>query len=112
VERLFSYGTLRQAEVQLSLFGREVATVDDALPGFRLEMVKITDADVIAKSGSDVHPILRRGAAQDAVRGAFLELSEAELACADAYEVDDYERVPVELASGLNAWVYVAADDA
>ena len=28
---------------------------------------------------------------------------------ADAYEVDDYHRVSVKLASGLEAWVYIAA---
>lgn len=111
MDRLFSYGTLRQAEVQLSLFGRAVPTFDDVLPGFRLDTVKITDAEVIATSGSDTHPILRRAAPGDTVRGAFLELSAAELAQADAYEVDDYKRVAVELGSGLSAWVYVAAED-
>ena len=111
MERLFSYGTLRQPEVQSTLFGRLVPTVDDTLPGFRLETVTITDPEVIATSGSAVHPILRRADAADTVAGAFLELDEAELAAADDYEVDDYERVSVVLASGLKAWVYVAAGE-
>ena len=35
--------------------------------------------------------------------------SEEELAAADRYEVADYKRVAVTLASGLTAWVYVRA---
>ncbi len=111
VERLFSYGTLRQPEVQQSLFGRSVPTVDDELPQFRLDSVKITDPAVLAKSGSDVDPILRRGGDGDTVQGAFLELNASELATADDYEVNDYKRVHVALKSGLDAWVYIAADE-
>lgn len=35
------------------------------------------------------------------------EISEAELAAADEYEVDDYRRIAVPLRSGATAWVYV-----
>ena len=107
--RVFSYGTLRQAEVQAALFGRAVPTTADALPGYRLEWLVITDPAVIATSGSDRHPILRLGADGDSVDGACLELSDEDLARADAYEVDDYVRVAVRLASGTEAWVYVAS---
>mgnify|MGYP001166037222 FL=1 len=107
-QRLFSYGTLRQANVQVVLFGREVVTVADTLPGYRIDWLTITDPDVIATSGSDRHPILRAGTATDVVGGAYLELSDAELARADEYEVDDYERRSVTLGSGVPAWVYLA----
>lgn len=107
--RVFSYGTLRQADVQAALFGRAVPTAADALPGYRLEWLVITDPAVIATSGSDRHPILRPGADGDTVDGAYLELTDEELARADAYEVDDYVRVPVRLTSGTEAWVYVAS---
>ncbi|KQM83667.1 gamma-glutamylcyclotransferase family protein [Agromyces sp. Leaf222] len=110
--RVFSYGTLRQAAVQTALYGREVPTTADALPGFRLDWLRITDAAVIATSGSDRHPILRRGSAHDAVEGAFLELTDDELSATDAYEVDDYVRRAVVLASGLEAWAYLATDAA
>ncbi|RSM45594.1 gamma-glutamylcyclotransferase [Actinoplanes sp. ATCC 53533] len=109
-ELLFSYGTLRQPAVQQSLFGRAVPTADDVLPGFRLDVVVITDPRVVATSGSDRHPILRRGGDGDSVDGACLELSPAELAAADEYEVDDYVRVPVTLGSGRPAWAYVAVE--
>lgn len=107
VERVFSYGTLRLPHVQRALYGREVPTTDDQLLGHRLDWVLITDARVIETSGSDRHPILRRGGAEDAVTGACLELIASELEATDAYEVDDYVRTMVTLASGRTAWVYL-----
>ncbi|WP_394553232.1 gamma-glutamylcyclotransferase family protein [Agromyces sp. MMS24-JH15] len=107
-ERLFSYGTLRLPQVQRETFGAELPTSPDALAGWRIRMLRITDPDVLALSGEAEHPILERtGDPADRVEGAVLELTAAQLAAADAYEVDDYERVAVELASGVGAWVYV-----
>ncbi|MDQ0727963.1 gamma-glutamylcyclotransferase family protein [Microbacterium sp. W4I20] len=105
--RVFSYGTLRQAEVQRALYGREVPTTVDSLPGYRLDWLLITDPLVIATSGSDRHPILRRGTETDAVDGACLELSDTELQATDDYEVDDYGRREVTLTSGRTAWAYL-----
>jgi gamma-glutamylcyclotransferase (GGCT)/AIG2-like uncharacterized protein YtfP len=106
--RLFSYGTLQLPRVQRATFGRVLNGQPDALVGFKQEMVEITDPDVLAKSGARFHPIvMRSGDANDRVEGAVFEITAEELAAADAYEVDDYERVEAELASGLRAWVYV-----
>ncbi|WP_418515826.1 gamma-glutamylcyclotransferase family protein [Curtobacterium flaccumfaciens pv. flaccumfaciens] len=111
--RVFSYGTLQQPLVQESLFGEHVPTTPDSLPGWRLDRVTITDPDVIRTSGSDQHPILRRGAPDDVVEGVALALGyEWQLRAVDGYEVADYQRVRVTLASGRTAWVYVAADEA
>ena len=107
---LFSYGTLRQRDVQLTTFGRELDGRADAITGYELDHVTITDPHVIATSGSDRHPILRptdRPGAE--VAGTVFEISEAELASADEYEVDDYRRIRVPLRSGGHAWVYVFA---
>lgn len=113
VHRLFSYGTLRQPLVQESLFGGHVPTERDALPGWRLDWVTITDPEVIRTSGSDRHPILRRGSATDIVEGSVLELGfEWQLHAVDDYEVADSQRIEVTLTSGATAWVYVAADQA
>jgi gamma-glutamylcyclotransferase (GGCT)/AIG2-like uncharacterized protein YtfP len=72
-------------------------------------LVRITDAAVLALSGEAEHPILEHtGDSADRVDGAVLELTPAQLAAADEYEVDDYHRVEVTLESGLTAWVYVA----
>jgi gamma-glutamylcyclotransferase (GGCT)/AIG2-like uncharacterized protein YtfP len=107
-ERLFSYGTLQQDEVQRATFGRLLEGARDALVGFRLEMLEITDADVIAKSGRRFHPVVvRSGDDGDRVEGSVFVITPAELGAADAYEVNDYERVEAELASGSRAWVYV-----
>ena len=108
---LFSYGTLRQPEVQRALFGRELESVDDVLTGFTLDIVTITDPAVIAKSGTDRHPILRRAAGHQEVRGAALALTDADLEAVDLYEVDDYARISVVLGSGRPAFVYVDRSD-
>ena len=107
--RLFSYGTLQQQSVQLSSFGRLLIGAPDALPGWKREMVEITDSDVLAKSGMRFHPIVVPGAASDEVAGMVFEITEDELASADRYEVADYKRIAARLKSGIEAWVYVKA---
>ena len=108
MERLFSYGTLRQENVQPETFGRLLHGAPDALVGFKEEMVRITDPAVLATSGRLFHPIVvRSGNLADQVEGTVFEITAAELAAADAYEVSDYERVSARLASGLTAWVYM-----
>lgn len=108
--KIFSYGTLRQSNVQLALYGREVQTVPDSLPGWRLEWIQITDPAVIEASGSETHPILRKGKPTDGVSGAYLELNDTELAATDKYEVSDYVRREVKLQSGVTAFAYVSGD--
>ena len=109
-ELLFSYGTLRQRDVQLSTFGRLLDGRSDAIVGFDLDYVTITDPHVIATSGSDRHPILRPSDRADAaVEGTVFAISRGELLAADDYEVDDYRRISVPLRSGDHAWVYVFA---
>ena len=109
-ELLFSYGTLQQRDVQLATFGRELGGYLDAIVGYELQYVTITDPHVIATSGSDRHPILRPTSQLDAhVDGTVFTITDAELAAADDYEVDDYRRISVPLRSGPRAWVYVFA---
>ena len=108
--RLFSYGTLQQDDVQRSTFGRLLSGRPDVLPGYSQSMVAIDDPDVVATSGKMHHPIVKHsGIATDRVAGTVFEISDAELAQADRYEVAAYRRVAVTLASGLSAWVYVDA---
>jgi gamma-glutamylcyclotransferase (GGCT)/AIG2-like uncharacterized protein YtfP len=108
-ERLFSYGTLRQPEVQVATFGRTLQGTPDALPGYRLDVLTISDPDVVGVSGAAQHPVaVPTGSASDRVAGMVFEITAEELARADAYEDADYRRIPVTLASGLQAWLYVA----
>jgi len=107
-ERLFSYGTLQLPAVQRATFGRLLQGQADALIGFRRTMVKIDDPQVVATSGEAYHPIVEAsGDPHDRVDGTVFAISAAELAQADEYEVDDYQRVAARLASGTQAWVYV-----
>jgi len=109
---LFVYGSLRDPAVQRGLFGRAVEGTPDALPGYRLGEVTITDAAAIAASGTAGHRILRRSDEPQArVEGLVLHLTDAELATADDYEVDDYARIAVTLESGNEAFVYAAAGE-
>src|SRR5277367_1369267 len=108
--KLFSYGTLQQEDVQLATFRRRLAGVSDALVGYRQSMVAIDDPDVVRTSGMTHHPIVAfTGVSEDRVPGAVFEITDAELAHADAYEVAAYVRVKALLASGLEAWVHVDA---
>jgi Gamma-glutamyl cyclotransferase, AIG2-like len=107
---LFSYGTLRQADVQMASFGRLLAGRPDALPGYKSVMLEITDPDVVATSGLKFHPIvIETGNPADEVAGTLFAITEAELTAADTYEVSDYKRVEAVLKSGASAWVYVKA---
>jgi BMFP domain-containing protein YqiC len=109
-ELLFSYGTLQDKAVQLAKFGRELTGQEDRMLGYRQDWVEITDPAVVATSGKSRHPIVfPSDTADDSVSGKVFQISAAELAAADDYEVSDYTRVAVTLASGLTAWAYVRA---
>ena len=51
MELLFSYGTLQLEKVQMESFGRTLKGAKDAIPGYKLSTVEITDKDVLEKSG-------------------------------------------------------------
>lgn len=107
---LFSYGTLQQEEVQISTFARKLIGHADELVGFKQSFVKIDDPKVVATSGKTHHPIVKfTGKSNDRVAGTVFEITDAELANADNYEVAAYKRVGADLASGTHAWVYVDA---
>ncbi len=110
VVALFSYGTLQQQNVQLALFGRRLEGRPDSLPGYLVGTVEIADPAAVATSGLAIHKIVRPSAdPAAAVAGTVLMLTPAELAKADIYEDAAYRRVEAILASGLRAFVYVAA---
>ncbi|MFC8525766.1 gamma-glutamylcyclotransferase family protein [Nocardia sp. NPDC057227] len=109
---LFSYGTLRRPGVQRSVFGRELDGHPDEITGYELGQVTITDAAVIAASGSAEHPVLRPASGESGIPGMVYEVGDDDLRAADAYEVDDYTRILVPLRSGARAWVYVLAESA
>lgn len=106
---LFSYGTLQLKAVQMASFGRILGGEADEMAGWRTEQAEITDPDVLKTSGQRFHPVVVPGLTSDKVEGMVFQITAAELAAADAYEVADYTRLEVALMSGRKAWVYVQA---
>ena len=111
MELLFSYGTLQQENVQIANFGRKLVGTKDSLPLYSLGMLRITDKRVLRESGKEFHPILQfTGKLSNEVVGTVFELTADEIARADDYEVDDYQRVKAKLKSGRSCWIYAAAN--
>jgi gamma-glutamylcyclotransferase (GGCT)/AIG2-like uncharacterized protein YtfP len=106
-ENLFAYGTLQTEAVQLSLFGRRLDGQEDALPQYRLTIVRIEDQEFVAASGSADHRNLEfTGDPADFVDGTVFTVTKSELEQADAYEPAGYTRTLVQLRSGVKAWIY------
>ena len=98
-EQLFGYGTLKLAEVQLEIIGREVELALDALKGFKTEPVAI--------GGAEYRTLVPDKSSE--IEGAIISVTKDELARIDAYEPEEYKRVSVTMVSGTTAWVYVKA---
>jgi len=111
---LFSYGTLQQEKVQLSTFGRRLNGQSDELVGFEQSLVRIEDPQVEATIGKTHHANAKFNGNEDSrVPGMVFEITDAELAGVDEYEVAfSYKRVVAMLGSGRQAWVYVHAPSA
>ncbi len=105
-ELLFSYGTLQDSAVQLETFGRELEGYVDQLLNYKLDLVKINNAQVVALSGKTYHQIAVPNLGSS-ISGKVFKISAQELAYADKYEVAAYKRVMGEFQSGQAAWVYV-----
>ena len=107
---LFSYGTLQQENVQLSTFGRLLKGHPDQLIGFEQSLLVIDDPHVVATSGKTHHVIVKHNGRDDSrVNGTVFDITDADLANTDRYEVSEYKRIATTLASGKRAWVYVDA---
>ncbi|UDQ52044.1 gamma-glutamylcyclotransferase family protein [Chryseobacterium indologenes] len=73
---LFSYGTLQKEQVQLETFGRILQGEKDTLLGYQLDMIEITDPEVLRKSGQKYHPVLQfSGSSEDQVEGILFEVT-------------------------------------
>ena len=55
MEKLFSYGTLQNDNVQLDTFGRTLNGTNEKLLGYKKERIKIKDHLVLKSSGLDNH---------------------------------------------------------
>lgn len=105
---LFSYGTLQKEQVQIETFGRILQGEKDVLSGYKLNMLEITDPEVLRKSEQKYHPVLEfSGKNDDEVEGVLFEVTETEILQADEYEVDDYKRIETVFKSGNKGFIYV-----
>ena len=98
MEKLFTYGTLRDPATQQQLLGRNLGQGSpDTLLGYRkarLQGIHFVYSILVPQAGSRVH-------------GTLFEVSSDELAKLDAYEGEPYQRVSARLVSKTRAWVYV-----
>jgi len=98
VQKLFIYGTLRDANLRYALIGKKASTIKGTLKGFALDSIGHEDK---------VYPIIyRTGVSKDLIEGEILDVDENDLLLFDKYEGDGYRRIMVELEEGTKAWVY------
>jgi len=108
---LFSYGTLRDPATQRRVFGHELRSTPDELVGFARRFIEIGDPVFAAANGA-VHVIVQHtGHDDDRTAGLVLEVTEADLALADAYEPSGYTRIEARFSSGRRGWVYAEAEE-
>ncbi|GAA4737256.1 gamma-glutamylcyclotransferase family protein [Flavisolibacter ginsenosidimutans] len=106
---LFSYGTLQKTQTQIALFGRILQGWPDVLNGYKTTTVEIKDEAFLAKGEQTMQQTaVATNNENDSIEGTAFELTEEELLNADKYEPEGYERIKIKLASGKEAWLYVA----
>ena len=111
-EYLFSYGTLRKEQVQMDLFRRVLTGSADALRGYKMSTIKITDTAFLSNGEEPYQKtVVTSDDKNDMVSGTALEVTSGELLIADKYEPANYKRVNVRLESGKTAWIYIAVEN-
>lgn len=94
--KLFAYGTLLDPEIQKNVIGRYVYGTPDLLIGYRKIIRQfITGKFPDLQEDGNCH-----------VEGQILELTSEELELCDSYEGTEYQRIIVELKSGVKVYVY------
>ncbi len=108
---IFSYGSLQQEAVQVSVYGRVLRGEPDALAGWVQTRIEVPKSHKAASLGTTHYAnVVRSPQTSTSVEGTVLELTELELNASDEYEREaGYARVMITLASGRSAWVYVSA---
>ena len=105
MENLFAYGTLRDKEVQETVFGRVLTGIPDKLIGYAVKEILIEE-----EFGMTEYPIIiATQNPEDSISGVLYQLSPRELQLADTYEGIHYKRIEVELHSNEIVWVYSAS---
>lgn len=104
MEKLFTYGTLQNKDIQETIFGRILEGIPETLVGYELKEIQIEE-----EFGMEKYPIIiETNSSEDTINGIIYEITEKELRQADTYEGVHYKRIEVHLQSDKKAWVYSA----
>ena len=104
MEQLFAYGTLKDKDIQETIFGRILKGAPETLVGYVINEIKIEE-----EFGIEKYPIITPTENQeDTISGILYELTTEQLQQADTYEGIHYKRIQVQLQSNQTAWVYSA----
>lgn len=104
MEKLFAYGSLKEEEVQETIFGRILEGVPETLLGYVVNELKIEE-----EYGIETYTIISAThKKEDSISGILYDTSLRELQLADTYEGKHYKRIEVQLESNQEAWVYTA----
>ena len=97
-EKLFVYGTLKDARVQRNVFFREIKDgVPTTIHGYKIEELTL---------GGVIYPALvphKKGI----VEGILLTITPLELKLIDHYETSAYKRESILLDNDIHCWVYL-----
>lgn len=104
MEKLFTYGTLQNEDVQEDIFGRILKGTAETLIGYTLKEILIEE-----EFGIEPYPIIMETqSTDDSINGIMYEITTPELHKVDTYEGLHYKRVQVKLQSNETVWAYSA----
>jgi gamma-glutamylcyclotransferase (GGCT)/AIG2-like uncharacterized protein YtfP len=96
MEKIFTYGTLQDPQIQIQLTGHTLDGTPDTLQGYKMAKLKGIHA---------TYNILQPQS-RATVDGVVYDVTADELKKIDDYEGDAYMRVSATLVSDTRAWVY------
>lgn len=105
--QLFSYGAFTQDHVHRAVYERRLSGRLDSLLGYRLKLIAVPE-DTAGTLRIEQQPAAVPGDPDDLIAGMRYEVSEAELAAVEQVNQALFTKVWVKLASGEEAWVFVA----
>jgi len=110
VPLIFSYGSLQQEAVQVSVYGRVLGGEPDELVDWVRGEIAVPKSHKASATLTHYANVTFAPGSGGRVAGTVFEITEAELATTDGYEREaEYVRVIVTLASDRRAWVYQSA---
>jgi gamma-glutamylcyclotransferase (GGCT)/AIG2-like uncharacterized protein YtfP len=102
MQKLFTYGTLQNDDIQESLFGRILQGTPETLIGYKLNEIQIEE-----EFGIVHYPIITETQnPEDTISGIVYQITTNDLHQTDLYEGLHYKRVEVHLQSNETVWAY------